>query len=364
MPSIQRARRAFMGLPVAAVALTCSLSAHAQVQNGVLVHGAIANDSWYYALTVLDPQIPFRLNVVDVPPSYALPTWGSVVQQAMISNASILVGHSLGGMASRHATSAVPAVGVITLGTGHSGVPAATAVGELMIMGGTMVLAAAEVIIAFAYYLYDMFIGAGQEIAETIAQFVDATAWTVIGLGVTTGLEYLATYPPNISVDAAPGSSYLGSLPGPGANSFGLAITMSPGFSGGPIALRPDFTQEQADQMGYQIHGWGEWLLYLATAAVIYLDPEAEDYDIGVSAMLSAFYLGYVFTDMPYRWCGVVSHGNPFYGCLENDGFVPVDNQAFGSTEQIVGPAHTKETTDSDVIENLRVKLCSISQQC
>lgn len=358
------ARQALTAVVIAAAFHSPALSQSGPVREAVFVHGALGNQyDWATAVSQLSSSYTFPLTTVAIPGSVALSGWGAYLTPSMIADSTVLVGHSIGGLASRHASASVAAKGVVTVGTPHAGVPITGMVEDLIGIG--------EIVIFDAFYIFDYLTYAvftsyvGEAYAQAVVAFVDSWAFYFVDALVNSAMSYLATYPPDILIESAPNSSYLVSLPAAGSNSFALRVSMWPGQLGGPLALLPDIDQEQADEIGQDIYYWGEQIGYYAAGAEGYLDVEDDGFWFAYNAIQAAYEISFLMTNMWVIWCDAVNGGA--YSCASNDGFIPVASQsATGFVIQNLnnGPAHTKETSNSSVIGYVGQRLCLISGEC
>jgi hypothetical protein len=283
----------------------------------------------------------------------------------MHADSSILVGHSLGGMASRDATRFVDAAGLVTVGSGHTGIPVAAGIPSGLALINAVVYDAGNV---FQWLIAEVFDSFWQDAVWYAVAMVDVWAFTLTQWLGNWGMGFLETLgPPNYQTDLPPGSSFIAQLPTNLPNSHTLSVTMNPGFNGGPIALHPDFTQQEADEIGEEMAFYGYELMGIALNLQDHIDWEHEYAGLAFDAVGSLFNIGADLVDFPLYWCGLVTNSHVAAACAPHDGLVPVSRQTFaGASDQGLnpGPAHTKETTHSGVVSFVGARLCLLSQEC
>lgn len=351
-----------------AVLLSAPVSAQ---YNVVFGHGTAADGEWsVYALPQLrllgvPASIPFYEPSNSV--STLVPWWRNALLDVMLdSSRSLLVGHSLGGIAARHAVAVKPAASVLTVGSGHGGVPLAGSVGSATTFVWTISGLVSNVNNLITYGAVFL-LGAGEDFANTVVVMVDNMIWSATGYLIGIGHDYMVgTYPPDIhNLDV--GAPFLQTLPSNLQNSIALRGTMVPGYQGGPLSLV--MNPYVADETGMNIESAGGTVFSLSMSLAGLVDWESDWAWRSYWAALAGQELGFIMMNYSNIWCTAVHTG--IFGVSqycpgENDGFIPVSRQGFaGATLRALnGPPHTAQAWHSETILAVRDQVCSIVPQC
>lgn len=257
------------------------------------------------------------------------------------------------------------AAGLITVGTGHTGIPVAAGVPSALALASAVVYDAGNV---FQWLIAEAFDTLWQNAVWYAVALVDGTFYLIEHWLVNLGMGYLETQgPTNYPTDLLPTSSFITQLPTNLSNSHTLSVTMNPGFNGDPIALHPEYTPEEADDLGEEMAFYGYDLMGVALELQDHIDWEHEYADLAFDAVVSVANIGADLVHFPLYWCGPVTSSHFNGVCGPHDGLVPVSRQSLsGATNSPLpsGPPHTKETTHSGVISFIGDRLCDISGEC
>ncbi len=360
-------------------ALFCMAATRANAQtdtlrHAVFVHGAggYNMNQWDYAITSLlgDFVFPWGHDVSNIENTMRIRQWRSYVQDDMVADSSILVGYSLGGVASRDATRYVNAAGLITVGSPLTGVPLVSSIPSAALLIDSIAGDISRVYsIGYGEFLEALNGGLGEGLYWGLVSALDNSMYNFISYMVEVGYYFLdAAFPAYYQTDLPPGSSYIDSLPTSIPNSRTLTVRMYPGHYGGPLALISDLTLEEADDEGENLVYWGSVVAAFAYDLQFQIDWEHEHAYAVHSAVEAGARLAAHLMNFASYWCGGVESGNVFGSCgFSSDGLIPTARQTFtGATNEnlINGPAHTKELTNASVISYVGEKLCELSPTC
>ncbi|HEX9563121.1 MAG TPA: alpha/beta hydrolase [Gemmatimonadaceae bacterium] len=354
-------------LPISLNAQSDSLS------HTVFVHGAggYNQSQWGYALNSLSGSysFPFGYAQTDIYFTVWATDWYAYIAADMIPDSSILVGYSLGGVAVREAADSIDALGLVSIGSPQTGAPVAASIESAVELVDDLEYSLSYALsIAFSEFL-EAFTSIGEALYWDLVALIDSWFYGAVQNLVEAGYGYLDTFMPDFETDLPPGSTWMNQLPTGIANSYTLSVRMSPGHLGGPLALLSEVSQEDADDAGEDIMYWGWVIANEAEAAQAYIDWGHEHAYAVYDALLASAVLGLQMTDYPYYWCGAVESGNVYGACapFASDGLIPSARQTFSSANDTAlhpGPPHTKELTNSSVIEFVGDRLCALSPSC
>lgn len=329
----------------------------AQTRKVVLVHGgASSGATWQAGQSFFQSQIPGLPPVQrpNISQSVSLSAQGILLRDSVLhnmpANQYVLVGHSNGGLMSRHAASALSPLGIVTVGTGHAGVPIATQVPAIIQTLQLNTFFLADVLLLTSYPLAFGYTGMSPVF---YAQAAAVTAAVAAEIAYVHGLSVLEGFGPYLA-DNAPGSTFIQQLPASGPQRYSLSVTDASGAAPWSLALSPSAAQNAM----YMAYAAAFTLYWSADALYQYLDWSVPDAMWAYMYIGSATSLANLLLYLPEHWCVLVGGGV----CLPSDGFVPSGNQAFpgGTNEAFSGPAHTRQTADGEVLNRMSVRLRSI----
>jgi pimeloyl-ACP methyl ester carboxylesterase len=345
-------------------------SARAQ-QPVVLVHGINADGStWQSAADYLRNSLVFNVQNPTLGQADPLAVQAGRLTDAMAANGfgtnTFMVGHSQGGLISRYATELTPAQAVITVGTPHGGAPVA-------VMGNyfNAVLDEASydlgTVLVINSWFGDWLPGTSPDWPVNFGRDV-AYAW-LIGYIIDTGFDWTTAQflngQPSLN-DLAPGSPFLTDLnsdanvareAGAVPTRVAFNVQLDGGYWGGPFRLR--LGAASSDYLGQLLVSYGWFLEQNAIMDYFSLDWSDPYFPQYVLGLFAAFDLGSIAGSWPNIWCFTTSWN---WGCEPSDGVVPTARQYYpgGTNYLVTGPAHTQETSDLRVIQNLDLLLNSI----
>jgi pimeloyl-ACP methyl ester carboxylesterase len=352
-----------LALRVAVAGLIVALPIPARAQQPVmLVHGINADGSTWQSATDYLRSLGYNAQNPTLGQADPLAVQAGRLRDAIAANGFggnvMLAAHSQGGLISRYTTELTPAKAVVTVGTPHAGAPVAV-MGDWF--NGVLDEAAWDIGIVLvvdtdlANYLW--YYG---EWPWTIFEDI-AYAWS-IGYLIDYGLDAVSSQylngQPSLA-DLAPGSAFLASLnssdnvareSGAIPTRVGFNVQLDGGYWGGPLRLR--LGAASADYLGQLLVSYGWYLEWDALENLWYLDwwdPMSWEWAFGLFAQMD---LGAIASSWPNIWCETTSWN---WGCEPSDGIVPTARQWYpnATNYSIVGPAHTEETADWQVIDNI-----------
>lgn len=332
-------------------------SAVAQTTPAVFVHGFTSSgDTWRESSGRMAGPLaltPYRPDLAWQRP-YSEQAAQLQQQLGSLPASTIAIGHSNGGVVARQWARSRSLAGLVTIGAPHRGAPL---IGNMPGMINYLVRTARAVW------------GAGTSLA-IMSTHLPAFDWSwfnyrysivsspaigvvdevVAGLATLGVLDAEARTP--VLRDMRPGSALLNELNAPanlvheaGAVPVRVGIMSSaPTYGGVFRAISPS----HADAWGDFERVLGFGFLMLGLDLQMSGDPgDPKVMDAAMSMFEAAEYL----FDLDYAWCTAVSAPYPVVACVENDGVVPTDAQAFPGAVPIRtpsqrGPEHTLETRD------------------
>ncbi len=352
------------------VNLLCAGGLLAQATPSVVFgHGANAAGAWSYAIGVLQGPtgVPTSISLVEPANSPTTPVgaWRDAIVGAMgPAGTTVLIGHSLGGIASRHATAVVPASGIMTVGAPNTGAPIAGSIptaNYMLYFAASKMTQALNLVANGAAYLW------GEWLAWNVVSALDNNLWQFVDNLWGIGIGYLTyNYPADFTA-LVPGTAFISGLPSAQPNARAVQVTMNPGFYGGPRSLVED--PSVADQWGLQLMNVGEEIFWNAETLRENVDWESVYAWRTHAATLAAQELGFLMTQYADIWCVAVTEGAFGFGagqCTASDGFIPVSRQGFSgaTTVSLTGPAHTVQAWSPSVVDQSRIFICTVTQLC
>jgi len=340
---------------ISTMAACCLLvsGASAQPTPVLLVHGFNSDsNTWDFTKSVLNATGNYQANAVHLVWTQALFTQKDAVASRLgsstISAATILVGHSQGGLVSRLVSRDMPVLGLLTIGSPHAGAPIVDSRNQLLVDFAEVELD--EALIAFTLPSYcDNH--PGDRVCQDPTLDVELDIAGVGLLEATGAIWGIVTLNNDDLRDLSPNSGVVGLL------------QQAPG-------------QEQAQQrVSIQVDDEEEWagpfrVLYgaqqAATAAsnmmsiglILELDGIHIDaaIDPGDPNAFSEIEMAGAMEDMGfllYNFCPIDWNYN-IVGSGSNDGVVPWGNQVMPSsrTVTLLNVSHTEETSQASTIRN------------
>jgi hypothetical protein len=339
----------------------------------VFVHGGAGYQQyqWNSAIGIIGSSYGFPLGYADpdIPNSTAMWGWRNYVQTAM-ADTSILVGYSVGGLASRDAAQYEVEGGIITVGSPHTGAPIAASLGS-----ATYLLAAVSLDMAQVFSVM------GTEALEALGWLGESFYYEALALidggvvGFMAALGYAGfgmlddVYPAAFQLDLPPASAFIEQLPTNVANSFTYSVGVSEGHLGGPLALdHQTWSQEDADEFGFWLIQAGGLISAAIAEAYGDIDWGHEHHWEIMNALDAGWRLGDDLMNYPAYWCAAVETGNVFLGCsFSSDLFIPTARQSFQGAQNTAifpGPVHTLETEHVGIIDGITLRVCDLSPKC
>jgi hypothetical protein len=350
---------------------------HARAQSDTLPHtvfvhgGAGSSGQWGSAINWLLSNYTLPdWDAPDIGSSVPSTSWYQYITSEMaVNGTSALAGYSLGGVASRDALHYANAAGLLTVSSPNTGAPIAGAMSSADNLLDQIIFETAFVFgVQTAEYL-EARSALGESLYWEVLSAVDNGVFVMIdwlfGMLIQ---EVTEGMPPYYEVDLQPGATFITNLPTNISNSFAMAVTMSSGHLGGPLALDQDWTQPQATAAGQWLYNVGAQVVTDATSSIIFIDWEHEHAEVVFAADLAAIAVGNHMMNFPWYWAAAVTEGDVFgTGSFGSDLFIPSSRQTFvrAQLEQLSnGLPHTKVLTDSRVYEWAGESLCIISPKC
>ena len=345
-----------------------AVSASGQSPNSVVfAHGAADAGSWQPAMSSLRTTygVPTSVEFREATNANTSPvgSWRDPIVALMGANAtSLLVGHSLGGLASRHATAQVSAGGILTIGAPHGGIPLAGALPSALNYAYAMSTYCSSVynlIAPGAVYLFS-----GQMSTEV----VDLVSWlcpSMVYALVDVGARYIEQTYPSDFMSLAPGTTFLGNLPVNQPNSVALRGTIGLGQNGGPLALVME--PAEAESFGNTLIVNGLAIMNHGAVLESEVDWESEHALRTHMATIAAQEVGWNMITFAQIWCTAVTTGVFQLGsCAEHDGFVPTSKQDWigAAAINVLDAVHTRQPQNSTVIGHLQDFICLRTQRC
>ena len=313
----------------------------------VFVHGIFSHSStWSATSQRLASVLRITPYLVDMPSTAVIETQASVLDRTMggLPSNTIAVGHSQGGLISRHWSRSRPLGGILTLGTPH---------------GGSQLSARALDLINFNYLVYSVAglagaYGAGTEFAAITAAIASSLAhtqllsWSVAS-AITSSVA-VASFAP-VAPQLAPGSPFLlglNSAPNLVRESqavmrrVGLVYSANEYWRGGAaVGLSPANRE------------WAYWVIQVMPPVfeyvAAYIDANYPPLNLGARAFASRLRnLAGLTRELDPMWCWAVT-GDRLCR-IPHDGIVSVVDQYYpgGLNFGVSGPAHTEESGSSD----------------
>jgi hypothetical protein len=157
----------------------------------------------------------------------------------MPTNQNVLVAHSNGGLMSRHASPFLSPLGIVTVGTGHAGVPIATQVGAIVQVLQLNTFFLLDVLSLSAYQTAFGYMGFGP---VQILQMSALSAALVTEIAYVYGLSEIESLNPFLA-DNVPGSAFVQQLPTGGPNRYSISVSDASGAAPWSLALSPTAAQ-------------------------------------------------------------------------------------------------------------------------
>jgi pimeloyl-ACP methyl ester carboxylesterase len=282
---------------------------------------------------------------------------------APLSNGSVVIGHSNGGLVARESTRQRPLGGVVTLGSPHHGVPLLPQFGQWATFSSATTSLVGSVVNAFSRpsnwsWVFTYVVG-------SLNWARDFNVWSVVYLGGVLGLDRAVP----VTADMNPYSPFLQEINSSSnlnreARDLGgrvgiVSIAHDFYFAGPARVVAPD----QADGIATALYSTAYGLMFWGNYVLSSADPL--DFD-ATSQGLELINLAAQLLSIDPIYCRLVS-SMTFNVCRENDGLLPYTTQEYPGAPNLYigldnnGPAHTREREVSeDVIYDALVHFLQV----